>query len=271
MISEKSKSIRRRAAMVLLILGALLLCVDIGIRTGIAYPDYVFAENGADQTQRMIIEDVVGTRLTIDLGSELFGYLCLFASLLVVLTYAKPEVSMQKEIKKLASKFGWLMPRVNIRYIAIPAAGALLYVAARLLPFVTNGLYRYGSEYFINFGLVLVEAAALLFSTLCFLRECDRFQNHKETQFIYLFLILSVISGILRGFAAFYGLNGVYVAYMIINTVTTVVMCITIIHYVRTEEIVEAQAANASAEDFFAEAPAGEPEKSGESPIFFKN
>ena len=174
----------RRAALMLLIIGALLLCIDVRVRTDVQYPDYEFAEHYGALTQRMILEDVVGTRLTLDIASELLGYLCLLVSLVIVWTYAKPEMSKKKELQKLASKFGWLMPRVNIKFVAIPAAGAILYTLARTMPFFTNGIRLYGPEYFINFGLAIVSGASLLFSVLCFLRECDRFQNHKETQLI---------------------------------------------------------------------------------------
>ena len=241
-----SYRIRRRVALVLLILGALLLSIDIRVRTDVAYPDYEFAEHYGDVTQRMILEDVVGTRLTVDVASELVGYLCLFICLLVVLTYAKPAVPMKKELKKLASKFGWLMPRVNIKYIAVPLFGAILYAAIRLWPFYTNGIQRYGPEFFMNFGLAIVSAAALLFTTLCFLRECDRFQNHKETQLIYLFVFLTVFTGLMKDIAAFYGLNGVKFVYMILNLAFVAAMCITLIHYVHIEEVVERQAAEAA-------------------------
>lgn len=229
---------RRRAALILLVLGALLLCIDVRYRTNVAYPDYEFVENYGPVTQRMIIEDVVGTRLTIDFGSELLGYLFLLISIIIVRTYAKPELSMKKEMRKLATKFGWLMPRAKLKFITLPAYGLVTYLAARLLPFVFNSLLLYSTEYVINFGLIITEAAALLFCTLCFLRECDRFQNHKETQFIYLFLILTVFSGILKNFAAFYGVTGVQTAYAIVNTITVVVMCIALIHYVRTEDYI---------------------------------
>ncbi len=229
---------RRRAALILLVLGALLLCIDVRYRTDIAYPDYEFAENYGAQTQRMIIEDVVGTRLTVDFGSELLGYLSLMISLLIVLSYARPVPPDEKDRKKQSIRFGWKIPRVNANYILWPFFGALLYLQARLMPFLANGVALYGTEYFVNFGLIFAEAAVLLFSTLCFLRECDRFQNHKETQFIYLFLILTVFSGVLKGIAAFYGLEGVRTAYTIVNTITVVVMCITLIHYVRTEDLI---------------------------------
>ena len=58
---------RRRAALVLLIAGVLLLCLDFPRRTDIAYPDYVFAEHYGPDTQRMILEDVVGTHLTVEI------------------------------------------------------------------------------------------------------------------------------------------------------------------------------------------------------------
>lgn len=254
---------RRRAALVLLVLGALLLSIDIRVHTKYAYPDYEFAEHYGAVTQRMILEDVVGTRLTIDYASELLGYLCLAASLIIVWTYAKPQVKMKEELKKLAAKFGWIMPRVNLRFVLIPVFGAIDYVTIRILPYFTNGIQLYGPEYFLNFGLAILCAAAMMFSTLCFLRECDRFQNHKETQLIYLFVFLTVFTGLIKDIAAFYGLNGVRMVYMIINTVTVVVMCALLIHYVHIEEVVERKAA---AEALFSP----ENEEHEENAIFFK-
>ena len=254
---------RRRAALILLVLGALLLSIDIRVHTKYAYPDYEFAEHYGAVTQRMILEDVVGTRLTIDYASEFLGYLFLAASLIIVWTYAKPQVKLKDELKKLAAKFGWMMPRVNAKYVAIPLFGAALYAAARLLPYCVNGIRLYGPEYFINFGLAIVSAAALMFSTLCFLRECDRFQNHKETQLIYLFVFLTAFTGLIKDFAAFYGLGGVRFVYMLINTTTVVVMCALLIHYVHIEEVVERKAA---AEALFSP----ENEEHEENAIFFK-
>ncbi|MBR6020484.1 MAG: hypothetical protein IK055_09755 [Lachnospiraceae bacterium] len=250
METNKDKIFRaRRAAVILLIIGSLCLCLDFRFRTQVAYPDYQFAEHYGANTQRMILEDVVGRRLTLDFASEFLGYLCLFASLLVVHSYAKPEIPMKQEIRKLASRFGWLMPRVNLKYILIPLCGALLYATAKLLPFITNGIWLYGPEYFINFGLAIVTAASLLFSVLCFLRETDRFQNHKETQLVYLFLILTILSGVLKDLAAFYGVSGVEVAYMIVNAAFVVAMCAVLIHYVHIEELVERQAENEPPEE----------------------
>ncbi|MBP5460984.1 MAG: hypothetical protein J6Y20_02530 [Lachnospiraceae bacterium] len=239
----------RHAALILLILGALLLCIDVRVKTDVQYPDYEFAENYGDVTQRMILEDVVGARLTLDVASEFLGYLFLLISLLIVWSYARPEVSKKSELKKLASKFGWLMPRVKLKYVALPAAGAALYALARLLPFYTNGIQLYGPEYFINFGLAIISGAALMFSTLCFLRECDRFQNHKETQLIYLFLFLTVFTGVVKDLAAFYGLNGVRLVYMVFNYAFVVVMCALLIHYVHIEDVVARQVAEETAEE----------------------
>ena len=263
----------KRIAMILLIIGVLCINIDFRVKTNYAYPDYEFADPYGYDTQRMIMEDVVGTRLTLDLGSELLGYLCLVACLLVVRTYAKPEVPLKKEIRKMAAKFGWLMPRVKARYIAIPLLGALLYVTARVLPFFTNGIYVYGPEYFINFGLAVVAVLSLMFTSLCFLRECDRFQNHKETELVYLFVFLTAFTGFLKDLAAFYGVTGVRIVYMAINTGFVLVLCGLILHYVRTEEIVARRAAE-NPEAYGMPAPPKEDKFSGDggdSPIYFKS
>lgn len=240
-LSFEQKIRRRRAALVLLIIGILCLCFDIFYRTQITYPDYEFAEHYGPDTQRMIMEDVVGTRLKIDFASELLGYLCLFLSLIIVRSFAKPEIPLKKATRKMMSRFGWLMPRAKLKFILIPFAGAAVYTLAQVLPFFANGINVYGPEYFLHLGLIFTEAASLLFATLCFLRECDRYQNHKETQFIYLFLILTVITGVLRGFAAFYGVHGVENVYTVLNWAFVAVMCITLVHYVYTEELIARQ------------------------------
>jgi len=226
---------RRHLALAFLILGVLLLCVDVRYRTGSAYPDYELQNNYGPETQRMIIEDVVGTRLIIDLASEALGYLCLFLSLLVVRSYARPEESYMQKKRKLFTGFGWNIPRAKTKYILIPFAGLILYIAARTLPYVTNGVARYGSEYFINLGLVFVEAAAIVFGTLCFLREYDCFQNHKDTQVIFIVMILTVFTGVMKNLAAFFGVWGVGYAYEIINALFAVAMCVLLLRYVRTE------------------------------------
>ncbi|MBQ6661885.1 MAG: hypothetical protein IJM57_10810 [Lachnospiraceae bacterium] len=240
-LSLKKMLRRRRAALVLLVIGVLCLCLDFPYRTQITYPDYEFAEHYGPDTQRMIMEDVVGTRLKIDFASELLGYLFLFLSLIIVSTFAKPELPMKKAVRKMMSRFGWLMPRAKFRFIMIPFVGAVVYTWAQVLPFLANGISVYGPEYFLHLGLIFIEAASLLFATLCFLRECDRYQNHKETQFIYLFLILTVITGVLRGFAAFYGVHGVENVYTVLNWAFVAVMCITLVHYVYTEELIARQ------------------------------
>lgn len=257
---------RRRAALVFLIAGVLLLCLDFPRRTDIAYPDYVFAEHYGPDTQRMILEDVVGTHLTVDIASELCGYLFLSLSLLIVYFYARPAAKEEK--RKVSIRFGWPIPKAKIRHILLAAAGADVYIAAKVLPFFTNGIYRFGPEWFLNFGLAFFTAAATLFAVLCFLRECDRYQNHKSTQFIYLFVILTVFTGVMKDLAAFLGLGGVRTAYAIANTAAALVMCIALIRYVRTEEIVEAQNA---AEDEFDLYGIGKPKDDGESVIYFKS
>jgi len=261
----------RHAALILLILGALLLCIDVRVKTDVQYPDYEFAENYGDVTQRMILEDVVGARLTLDVASEFLGYLFLLISLLIVWSYARPEVSKKSELKKLASKFGWLMPRVKLKYVALPAAGAALYALARLLPFYTNGIQLYGPEYFINFGLAIISGAALMFSTLCFLRECDRFQNHKETQLIYLFLFLTVFTGVVKDLAAFYGLNGVRLVYMVFNYAFVVAMCALLIHYVHIEDVVARQVAEETAEEAGEKVDENSEASEPNSHIYFKS
>ncbi|MBP5490745.1 MAG: hypothetical protein J6Y10_09130 [Lachnospiraceae bacterium] len=263
----------KRAATVLFIIGVLCINIDFYVRTNWAYPNYTFVENSGFQTQRMIMEDVVGTRVKIDLGSELLGFLCLAACLLVVRTYAKPELPLKKELRKMASKFGWLMPRAKARYIAIPLLGAVMYAAARLLPFFTNGLYLYGPEFFINFGLAVVSVAALMFTSLCYLRECDRFQNHKETEVIYLFVFLAAFTGFLKDLAAFYGTTGVELVYMILNMAFTIALCSLVIHYVHTEETVAKKAA-LDPSVYGIETPPEGTGASGEdsdSPIYFKS
>ena len=72
----------------------------------------------------------------------------------------------------------------------------------------------------------------------------------------------------MKDLAAFLGLGGVRTAYAIANTAAALVMCIALIRYVRTEEIVEAQNA---AEDEFDLYGIGKPKDDGESVIYFKS
>lgn len=225
---------RRTIAMVFLVFGILLVNLDLRVRTDIQYPDYEFAEHYGAVTQRMVMEDVVGTSLRVDVLSDFLGYLFLAISVLLVRTYARPAAPPAKsyEAKKEARR---RLPRACVRFALIALLGAVLVAAAKLLPFVANGVSLYGPEYFINFGLSFVAGAAVTFATLSFLRECERYQSHTGIMLVYLFLVLTVLSGVLMNLAEFYGLNRVMDVYLVINSVTALVTVCLLISLVRHE------------------------------------
>ena len=214
--------------------------LDYRVRTDVAYPEYVDQEYYGPDTQRMIVEDVIGTNLTLDAISDLVGFLCLTIALIVISTYAKPKPDLSS-LTRYERRMLRLLPRVSPMSIAIPAVSAVLYAASKLIPFWDNGLGRYASGYFINFGLCILTAAATFFGAMCFFRESDRYQSHRDIMVVYIFMIVTVLSGLLRDFAAFYGLNGVKTVYTVINAVFAVVMCALLAKYVFIESKIEKQ------------------------------
>lgn len=238
-----NSTVRRRrqwTALVFLLLGILLVQLDFRVRTNVAYPEYVDQYYYGPDTQRMIVEDVIGTNLTLDAISDLVGFICLTIALIVIATYAKPKLDLSS-LTRYERRMLRLLPRVSPLSIAIPAVSAILYSASKLIPFWDNGLVRYASGYFINFGLCILTAAATFFGAMCFFRESDRYQSHRDIMVVYIFMIVTVLSGLLRDFAAFYGLKGVKTAYTVINAVFVVIMCVLLAKYVFIESKIDKQ------------------------------
>ncbi len=228
-------SVRKRkiAIPVLLILGMIFLYADVRVATGIAYPDYELVDNTGKLTQKMIVEDVVGLTVTPDVIPDILGYLLLFAAMILIWKIRKPESEETVPTaapKKLMERL-WKPPRFRGVMLLIPLAGVVLSVLNLVAPFFTNGMNRYAIGYLGTFALAFLTGASVLFSVLCFLRECDTYRNHRKTMIVYLFLILTVAVGCVHDLATFWGLRGVALAYYIAVGITTVCEIVVLILY----------------------------------------
>ncbi len=228
-------SVRKRkiAILVLLILGMIFLYADVRVATGIAYPDYELVDNTGKLTQKMIVEDVVGLTVTPDVIPDILGYMLLFAAMILIWKIRKPEsadAAPTTHPKKLMERL-WKPPRFRGVMILLPLAGIILGVLELVAPFFTNGMNRYAIGYLGNFALAFMTGASVLFSVLCFLRECDTYRNHRKTMIVYLFLILTVAAGFVHDLAEFWGLRGVALAYYIVVGIAAVCEIVVLILY----------------------------------------
>lgn len=74
---------------IIIAIGFILLAVDIRIPIGDTYPTMDLVEELGIEVQGKIINNVIGTRPTIDIFSDILGYILLFVGAVLLLRYTK--------------------------------------------------------------------------------------------------------------------------------------------------------------------------------------
>ena len=189
-----------------------LLWLDIFILSGRAYPKYEMDMNRGRAGQKMIMEDVVGTELPIDIASDIPALLIM----IVLVVMGGPAVTpfqvedaphgKQKYIPNgKAQVLGERSRRFDIQAIVacVLAIDAILVI--RLCPFYVNGFTCYAIEYLTHLADVFLPLAAVFFVFTEFIRRTGIRTTRRETDISGFAMMISLFFGFLARFASLYG------------------------------------------------------------------
>lgn len=239
-----------RFCFILMIAGLVLLVFTAKIPTPVLYPEYVYVGQTGTEIQKMVMEQVVGDRLSIDLFSDLLGLAFLIlsavgmfacnvsASLAFEKIEGDPDVLRAKGIPVRSEKL--LKPNFRLfRGVLICVAGLVLYVVKMFIPFFATGMNLYGAVYGLSFAVALCICLGMLHSIFGFTAMCENADNHRNNMLTEIWIVLTCICTFVYSMGDFYQINSVrwiYTAGKILFLVLTVVGLMAGRHYLYTGE-----------------------------------
>lgn len=180
----------QRISLILIMLAVLILMIDIKITTGIEYPEYVLLENYGTEIQKLVMGEVVGEYVKLDIVSDTLGFVLL-----------------------AAGAFGMAKHSHRFRKSAVfAAAGCALYIFRVFMPFLISGAKLYGLEYAIHFVIAAAESFAVYYAVSGIVFMCETVDNHQNGVLIEIFITIACICNFIRGMGAFYRI--MYVAWI---------------------------------------------------------
>lgn len=232
-----------------MIAGLILLTFSVQIPIPVRYPEYVYSEFGTE-IQKMVMEQVVGDRMKVDLFSDLLGLAFLIASAVGMFACnlsasqdfekieGDPDLLRAKGIQVRSEKL--LKPNFRLfRGCLICVAGLVLYVIRMVVPFFANGVTLYGTEYGLNFAVALCICLGMLHSIFGFTAMCENPDNHRNNMLTEIWIVLTCICTFIYSMADFYQINSVrwiYTGGKLLFLVLTVVGLMAGRHYLYTGE-----------------------------------
>lgn len=190
-----------KKGIILIAIGIILLAIDIRIPMGDTYPNMEIIEELGEVIQDKIINNLIGTRPTIDVISDVLGFVFLFIGSLFLLKY---------NVKLVLGMF------------IIPFA-IYLYISILRLPYhlVLRDLYLKSAGY--HFLMTIVEILTELFVIKGVISIVQCTQTKWNINELLAGWILAMISkGVLSGIHFFFGRGGFYYIYSLVMIGATV-------------------------------------------------
>lgn len=194
--------------LIFIVLGVLLLLIDVDYPTGRAYPEYIKLEQYGPAVQEQVMYHMVGDELLIDLAPDVIGYFFLILSALLLCRYQK----------------GVLLS------IPFALAGGILSVLIPQLPFLLSGASVFIAEYCLHFVMVPLEIFSIYFIIRGLCRATDCIENHMSNNILFVCVYASFLCILVKAFSEFYTLNGITIAYFVVQLPLTLVYCNRILH-----------------------------------------
>lgn len=189
-LPPQSGANRQKSSIILIMLAVLVLMIDVRITTNIAYPEYVLLDNYGTEIQKLVMWEVVGGYVRLDIISDTLGYLLLAAGALGMARHSR-------RFKKS---------------VVFSAAGCALYIFRLFMPFLVSGAQLYGLEYAIHFVIAAAESLAVYYAVSGVVFMCETVDNHQNGVLIEIFISIACICSFIRGMGAFYRI--MYVAWI---------------------------------------------------------
>ncbi len=166
--------------------GLLLLALRIPVSTPIQYPTFQPFPTEAPDTVSMVIDAVIGHSLEADLFPDLIGYLLLLVLCLLF-------------IRKTNS--GHFYTPLFFLMTAL-----CFSVLNTLLPFLTNGNYRFRLGYLCYFLVVIFKNIAMYQFLKCFTKLSECTSNHAINNITHILFMVAALCGAVREILFFYQL-----------------------------------------------------------------
>ncbi len=177
--------------------GLLLILIDINITTKIKFPLFEEFFTEAPLTVSMVIDDVLGHYLRLDLLPDALGFLFLL-------------IGGIRLFKGVAS---------SRRSLCLCVGALILSVFYQFLPFFLNGNVRYRIGYFSYFIVTLFEIIAIFEYVFCFLRSEECLANHSTNRVTTIFWMVSCLAGYVHFVLAFYQLKISSFVYFLVQAI----------------------------------------------------
>lgn len=185
----------------IIVIGLLLLAIDIRIPVGKVYPEMGIEEELGTEFQGKVKTNVIGTRPTADIISDLLGYGFLFIGAMLLLSHSKRFLMAML-----------LIPLAVYYYVTIPQLPYHLQLKDLYLKAAGDGLILVTLEILIEFFIV----HGIIKMTNCM-------QNQWNNNELLVGWILAMMSkGVLVGINFFFGHGALYYIYTLFMIGATV-------------------------------------------------
>jgi hypothetical protein len=184
-----------RKGIILISIGIALLAIDIGIPMGDFYPPMEYVEDLGGAIQSLTINNIIGTRLEVDIFPDILGYALLFIGALLLLKYRFKAI---------------------IGMLLIPYAIYLSIIIMRLpYNFILRDLYLKAAGYHFLIAIIEILIETFIIKGVVELVRCTQTRwNVNELLFGWILAMIS--KGILSGIHFFFGMGILYYLYSLV-------------------------------------------------------
>lgn len=219
----------------------LLLWLDVFIITDRAYPVYQKSKDYGWKTQDFVMNDVVGTKLPIDVASDILALVILIVLVLTggpkVTPFMIEDLGEGKR-KYIASgkaqKLGQRKADYDLLAIIFAIASIAAILVERFTPFVVNGPACYATEYLVRIADVFLPLLTVFFVFAEWIRRTEIRTTHRETDASGFAMMVSLFCGFISRFADLYCFKVIHYAAWAIEGLLMLVAIV--LHYISTRE-----------------------------------
>lgn len=187
---------KKLAPYYLMFLAILLLAVDIRIPI-LDYPAFEAFPTEAPQTVDLVVNHVIGHKLTLDLLPDVLGYLLLAVSCVML---GPGNRHFFKQLPWIAASLGF-------------------YLCQQLMPFSLNGGMRFRAGYLLYFISGVLQVLVLMRTMLHVCDGLDTTENHSFNNLSVIFMIISSFAGVVAVLIWFFDLKWIALVYFIVQLI----------------------------------------------------
>lgn len=165
--------------------GILIAVLNIPLKTSIAYPAFIPFSTEAPNTVDMVINQVIGPVLTLDLLPDMLAYILILISII-----------------GLGKVKGYFYRQIPLIILSMGISATNL-----MLPFYLNSNLRFRFGYLFYFLACLAKVVALFEYSFCFTKMEECRANHRDNTVTVIILMISFFTGFIHDVLAFYQLT----------------------------------------------------------------